>query len=119
MFLIFKPNEICLENLLNIFSIMPGLEKQRMENNRFKKKENNENEEEKEESKNEKVNGNEQDNSIENINPINDEELKLFILKKEYLTKNSKVTDKDVHRKLYNDSLVNFLKNKVIFRLKN
>jgi hypothetical protein len=42
-------------------------------------------------------------------------QIKLYWLNEETLTASSKVTDIDVHRKLFNDSLVNFLKNKVKF----
>ena len=45
--------------------------------------------------------------------------IKLFLLKADFLTSNSKVTNIDVHRKLFNDSIVNFLKNRVNLKQKN
>jgi hypothetical protein len=46
----------------------------------------------------------------------NSVEFKLFALKKEYLaSSSSKITQKSVQRKLFNDCFVNYLKNKVIY----
>jgi hypothetical protein len=71
---------------------MPGLEKDAQKNSKPKKTE-------------------KQESGIETSEEEN--VTKLFILKKEYLTKNSKVIDQDVHRKFFNDAFVNYLKNKV------
>jgi len=38
---------------------------------------------------------------------------RLFVLKKENLSSKSKICQQDIHRKMFNDSFVNLLKNKV------
>lgn len=77
-----------MQNLLNIFAIMPGLVKQ------DKKKQENK-----------------LDDKIEQEK--SDDLVKLFALKREYLVADSKIIQQDIHRKMFNDSVVNFLKNQV------
>lgn len=114
-----KINELCLDNLLNIFAGMPGLEKNKPKPAVTKQPVI-------EESSNGKENFDLSEDAeaaltaslIESEKTASAEEaassqIELFLLKPESLTKNSKVTDQDVHRKLFNDSMVNFLKNKI------
>lgn len=82
-------NETILENVLNIFVVMPGLVKDE-----------------------EKPNA-EPDNNTETSSNFADNGQKLFALKKENLAENSKITQQDIHRKLFNDCFVNFLKNQL------
>lgn len=102
-----------IDNLLNLFALMPGVEKD-------KKTETTSGEE------NVEVNQegiNDLDAELEKEMANGDaekeeqtkekEQDKLFLLKEDLLTSDSKVIDLDVHRKLYNDCLVQFLKNKV------
>lgn len=84
-------NEAILENILNILVAMPDLVKEEK-----CKVDTDNNTENKETSSNFEDNGK-----------------KLFVLKKEDLADNSKINQQDIHRKLFNDCFVNFLKNQL------
>jgi hypothetical protein len=103
-------NELILENLLNLFASMPGLEKEKKNAQKPLEKTDQNVKEEDKEMENEILEGLKQKQEVKSETII---QVKLFLLNEETLTSNSKVTDIDIHRKLFNDSLVNFLKNKV------
>ena len=99
-------NETCLENILNLFALMPNLVKEDKKKSKPK-------------SMDEDL-GIEMDASEEKTESVTDtesSEIKLFALKNENLVANSKIIQQDAHRKLYNDCFVNFLKNQLTVKL--
>lgn len=94
--------ETLLENMLNIFAVIPGLVT-----------------EEKQTPKTDSANDTESqpDQSLEEPKNNSPNEQKLFVLRKENLAVNSKITQQEVHRKLFNDCFVNYLKNQLSAKL--
>ena len=116
-------NQICFENLVQLFATMPGLIKQ-VEKTRIKLKplepedQDNQNQTDSKatEENVENNNKNEKEESSAEIQNGQQELIKLFILSKETLTDDSKILQIDVHRKMYNDCIVKLLKYEVLKR---
>lgn len=85
-----------MDNLLSLFSVIPNLVKEKAP-----------------EKREEMVPDESIETSPDSILDTSkvEEDTKLFVLKKEFLTSSSKIIQQDVHRKMFNDCFVNFLKN--------
>lgn len=93
VFVVVKIDDQCLESILGIFSIIPGLELAKKTQQPPKEEEASE--------------------TTTTAKTASDS-WELFALKRELLTSDSNITQIAIHRKLFNDCFVNFLRNKVI-----
>ncbi|CAF0729897.1 unnamed protein product [Brachionus calyciflorus] len=103
--------ETILENILNLFSVTPGLVKEEKKKPIPKPSDDLDmdldlNGIDGDSKKNDEL-------KTESENSEESDDIKLFALKKQNLVANSKIIQQDAHRKLFNDCFVNFLKHQL------
>ncbi len=114
-------NDATFENMLNLFSVMPGLTKDKPAPKKLPKVEEDEKMDEKMDDEAmmlKEFNENKEEAKPEKVENEPEDAIKLFALKLDNLTENSKVCQKDAHRKLFNDSFVILLRHHVIYVFK-
>ena len=97
-------NQVCFENLIQLFAGMPGL---------VKKSDKSKKELPKEEDNNSENASETTENSSKTAETVSKDEPRLYIMQKNSLTEDSKIYQMDFHRKMYNDCIVKLLKYEV------